>query len=395
MSDSSSVQLYYLEESVWGTTPASALRELRFTSESLSQNTETAVSEEIRADRMVSDIIRTSVNAGGDVGIELSYGAHDDLIAGAMANVWSTALNLNGSFTFTINSPNTSGTISAGSTSPGLSPSPFTNVQVGAWVKFKHTGGTTNDGYYLVTAKPDNDTLTVSPAPASASTVTGRLKGSHIRNGIVRKSFTLEKFYSDLSPAQYQAFTGMRVGTMELSVAPGSIVNGQFGFSGRQSTSSGVTVGTGAAVASSTNDVMNAVDNIGNIRIDGLAPSAGVYFTEISLNLNNSPRNQPAIGSLPNVGIGLGRTQISGTIASYFQNRTLLDRYLNFTALSLSFTATDGAGNSYLYHFPSVKFTAGQAVAGGNDQDVLVNLEFTCRRDPVRGFMFGLNRFPA
>jgi hypothetical protein len=391
MSDSSSVQLYYLEESVWGTTPGSALKELRFTQESLAQATETAVSEEIRSDRMVSDIIRTSINAGGDVGIELSYGAHDDLIAGALANAWTTPLNLTGSFTFAINSPNSTGSISA-----AASPAPFANVQVGQWVKFDRTGSpTANNGYYLVTAKPDADTITVSPAPATAGTMTGTLKGSHLRNGTTRKSFTLEKLYSDLSPQQYQAFTGMRVGSMELTIAPGAIVNGQFGFSGKQGLSSGATVGTGAPTAAATNDVMNAVDNIGNIRIDGAAAAAGVYFTEVAFNVNNNPRNQPAIGSLANVGIGLGRTQITGTISSYFQNRDLFDRYLAFSALSLSFTATDAAGNAYLYHFPSIKFTNGQAVAGGNDQDVLATLEFACRRSPTYGFMLGINRFPA
>ena len=393
MSDSSSVQLYYVEESVWGTTPASALNELRYTQESLKQDTQTAMSEEIRSDRMVADVIRTSVKAGGDVGAELSYGAHDDILAGAFAGSWSSTIALTGSFVFTINSPASTGTITG--SGAGLSPAPFANVVVGQFLKFKHSGGTTNDGYYLVTAKPDADTITVSPAPASATTISGTLKGSQLKNGITRRSFTLEKYFSDLSPAQYQSFTGMRVGTAELKIAPGSIVSGKFGFAGKQAASAGVTVGTGPTVAAATNDVMNAVDNIGNILIDGSAPSAGVYFTEVSFDINNSTRDQPAVGQLANVGIGIGRTQIKGKIASYFQNRTLLDKYLNFTALSLAFTATDAAGNSYLYHFPSIKFTQGQVVAGGNDQDVLADLEFTARRSPTYGFMMAMNRFPA
>src|SRR5882672_3003882 len=94
MSDSSSVQLYQVEETVWGTTPATALKEFRFTQESLEFNAQTAQSEEIRNDRQVSDIIRTSVNATGDVGIELSYGTHDDMLEGAFFNDWTTPVNV-------------------------------------------------------------------------------------------------------------------------------------------------------------------------------------------------------------------------------------------------------------------------------------------------------------
>ena len=73
MSDSSSTQLFYRPENTWGedptisSSPLLPLRELRFTSESLNFAAQTAVSEEIRSDRQVSDIIRTGVETGGDV----------------------------------------------------------------------------------------------------------------------------------------------------------------------------------------------------------------------------------------------------------------------------------------------------------------------------------------
>ena len=56
MSDSSSTQLFYRQENVWGEdptlqSPMLPLRELRFTDESLNFAAQTAVSEEIRSDR--------------------------------------------------------------------------------------------------------------------------------------------------------------------------------------------------------------------------------------------------------------------------------------------------------------------------------------------------------
>jgi hypothetical protein len=108
--------------------------------------------------------------------------------------------------------------------------------------------------------------------------------------------------------------------------------------------------------------------------------------------MENNLRFQPCVGQLESSGIGVGRTQITGTLAAYFVNRAFYERYLNFTTTALSFTVTLG-GNTYLIDFPSFKFTNGEVVAAGNDQDVLVNMEFTAKRDPTLGFTMGMNRF--
>lgn len=388
MSDSSSVQLYYVPETVWGETPAAALREFRFTSESLGQTTETTNSNEIRSDRMVADIVRTRIGAGGDVGIELSYGAHDDLLEGALASTWGSVVNFTGTVSFATDSPNRTGTL----TITG-SPEGFKNARVGQFVRV--TSGV-HAGFYRITQKVSNLVLRVA-TPSAAFTTTSyatTVKGSCLTNGVERKSFTVEKLFSDLSPQQRMILRGMRVGQSTLSIAPGSIIAGGFTFLGKSAIAQTATVGTGGPTAAATNDVMNAVDNITDILIDG-ATQAGVYFTQVDLEVNNNLREQPAIASLTNVGIGLGRTVITGTIAAYFQNRTLLDKYLAYTALALSYRAVDAAGNSYVFYFPSVRLTTGEVVAGGNDQDVLVNVGFSARRDPTTGVMLALSRIAA
>ena len=60
MTDSSQTRLAYIEESTWGTTPATpTMLEMRFTGESITPNIETIVSDEIRSDRNVTDLIQT------------------------------------------------------------------------------------------------------------------------------------------------------------------------------------------------------------------------------------------------------------------------------------------------------------------------------------------------
>jgi len=403
MSDSSSTQLFYRAENTWGEDPTVAsspllpLRELRFTNESLNFSALTAVSEEIRSDRQVSDIIRTGVETGGDVGIEFSFGAHDDLFEGALYNDWSSVVDSNvgspeGAEYLVNGSPE--GTVIATGSPEGGSAAILNALTVGSFIEITESiFSPTNDGFTRVVANSGAGSITVSPALPSIGNDSFRIRASFLSNGVVSKSFMMEKAFTDVG--EFFTFTGMRVGTAEINIAPGAILNGAFGFQGENATVQGTSIIAGMlspeTVPIAANDVFNAVDNVGNVLIDGVSDPA-VCFTEVSFSIDNSLRFQPCIGQLESSGIGVGRTQVSGTLAAYFVNRTFYERYLNFTTTAISFTVTLG-GNTYLIDFPSVKFTSGEVVAGGNDQDVLVNLEFTAKRDATLGFTIALNRY--
>ena len=88
MSDTNRVGLRFFR-SAQRTAPIPAgpfdLEQLRFTgTPGLAFVPTTIVSEEIRPDRQISDLILVGAEAGGDTGIELSYAAFDELITGAM-----------------------------------------------------------------------------------------------------------------------------------------------------------------------------------------------------------------------------------------------------------------------------------------------------------------------
>lgn len=65
-------------------TPATSLISLRYTSESLAMTTEATQSNEIRNDRNVTDLVRTSASVGGAIGFELSYETFDTFIQGLL-----------------------------------------------------------------------------------------------------------------------------------------------------------------------------------------------------------------------------------------------------------------------------------------------------------------------
>lgn len=90
--DSNRVRIRYIKESdvAWGQTPATGkTRELRYTGSTLNVQKDTAISEEIRSDRMVPDIIETAMRSSGDVNIEFSAGSHDDFYEGFMYGAWT------------------------------------------------------------------------------------------------------------------------------------------------------------------------------------------------------------------------------------------------------------------------------------------------------------------
>lgn len=97
MVDSSQTRLAYIAEVTYGTTPASPVfLNQRFTSESLNANIENIVSNEIRSDRNVTDLIQVGSNAGGSVDFELSYGSFDAWLESLLYSTWSSNILKNG-----------------------------------------------------------------------------------------------------------------------------------------------------------------------------------------------------------------------------------------------------------------------------------------------------------
>lgn len=102
---SSQTRLAHITEVTYGTTPASPAFQIdRFTAESLNANIENVVSNEIRADRNVTDLIQVGSSAGGKVDFELSYGSFDDFLESLMYGAWSTNVlkNANTQKSFTL-----------------------------------------------------------------------------------------------------------------------------------------------------------------------------------------------------------------------------------------------------------------------------------------------------
>ena len=269
MSDSNQTGLYFTEEAgSWGTTPGVALAGLRFTGESLSYNIENIVSNEIRTDRQVTDLIQTGSENAGGFEFELSYSAFDDFMEGALWDDWTTDLGISLSTVagtaVTIGS--SSGTGFATTTASG-----FTGISAGDWIRVAGFTESGNNGFFQVSAIAASlDEILVSPAAtAEAAGDTVTMSGSRIRNSTTEHSYTIERKHDDLSPDQYFSFAGMVCNQMRVSVQANSILTGSFDFLGKSCTQATASAGSGSFTDAPAYDVMNAVSNVGEIKEAG------------------------------------------------------------------------------------------------------------------------------
>lgn len=377
-----------VKESVFGTIPASpVLLDTRYTGESFNYNISNIVSEEIRADRMVSDLIQVQSDASGDINVELSYGSYDDFIEGALADTFAADLGISGT-DIAADSPGDQFTSSTTDfASAGL--------VVGQWFRVSGFTDTTINKYYKAVSVAANavgvvaGSLTATEAAGNAVSV----DGSMIRNGITESSFSIQKHIQDATVPTFINFNGTRIGSMSLTFATGQILTGAFSLMALGATVSTSQLAGATVTPVGSTGVLNAVDNVAEIYEDDTLSSSN--FSNLTLNINNNLRAQDAIGSLPHVGIALSRLEVTGDISIYFEDNVLYDKYVNATQFSLSFRVQDAAGNAYIVTLPAVKFESGSVVSGGLDQDIILEASWRAIADPTTNCMVQIDRIAA
>ena len=135
------------------------LDQLRFTgTPNLAFQPNTIVSNEIRPDRQISDLILVGAEAGGDTGIELSYAAFDALIQGALFSTYANTIKKTGTGEITAFG---AGTIDVDSGAD------FTVGQIARLDKL--LTGDVGDGIFAI-SNIAVDTLTLVPLPGTATT---------------------------------------------------------------------------------------------------------------------------------------------------------------------------------------------------------------------------------
>ena len=392
MSDSNRVGLAYLEESSWGVIPSSAMTTLRYTGESLGFAIDNAVSDEIRSDRQVTDLIQTGASAAGDINFELSATTYNDFLRAALYSSGWTGVGTGATTTITSGATgsNLDFTLASAGNTITLGSGVTHGIVPGQWIKL--TGSTSDDGYHKVTAVATN-ALTVESITGDEvldETDAATITGSSIINGTTETSFVLEKDFTDITKFMY--FTGMVPNNMNLSFQADSIATGSFSFMGKTSDTANATQGTGAANAATTTEVMNTPTNVSQIRENGTAMTS-LFVQNLDISLANNLRGISAIGTLGYADMGTGRCEVTGSMSVYLSDMALYDKFQDATSTSLELTIADSAGNAYIVSMDNVEFTDGTVVSSGPNADVTVDLSYQALRDATYGNTIRIDAF--
>ena len=385
MSDSSRVAIRAMPETTWGVIPSAALQNVRFTGESLKYAIANIVSEEIRSDRQITDLIQTSKEGNGGIDFEMSYDNLDWAFPGIMMAAWAAELTVTDTDISAAASDNSLNSAGAG----------FPAFTAGMWIKVAgFTGSAANNGYFRVVSRTTSK-IVVSGGTlvddAAAESVTVNTIG--IRNGVTEKSFVLEKEFTDVASSNFHVFTGAEVQNFNLALSQGAIATGGLTFLAKDMAVQSSSAGTGAATAAPTGTVMNAMTNVAQILEGGAALTTGVFVRELSLALTNNLRGRPAIGVVGHSSLGQGRVQVTGNAVKYFEEGSVYQKYVDGTASSISFRMTDAAGNTYVFDLPNIKYTDGDVLAGSADSDVLVSVPFQALMDPTNSYTIQVSKF--
>lgn len=180
--------------------------------------------------------------------------------------------------------------------------------------------------------------------------------------------------------SEYHRFKGLIANTFNLNVTAGQVITGSFGMMGLYG-SRGTSTLSGATYANAaTERVMNAANHFASLTVAGTSPSPRIQA--LTLSCTNNLRGQREVGNLDAAGYGAGRFEVTGTMNCYFEDGALYQSFIDHDDLSLSFVLGIDTGKKYRITLPTIILTGEPgANAGGNDEDLMMNLAFTAVLD--------------
>lgn len=389
MSDANKTLLSYAAESAFAETPdnASTLVDVRFVSETLAHRKDTVVSEEIRADRVRSGIVQVGQGAEGSIETEMIIGAFNAWILAALqASAFSTSSD---AVTANIAEAGNTITATAGTFSATTQAAKYVKV-AGA------TNGANNGIKRLVSAT--STVLTLAGTTTSADPLTVDETGSSLtvssnyaRNGTTLSTFLVEKHFTGPTTPRFDAIIGTVFNEWSLNMEAQARILQTFGVMGAKMLDATATHGDGGNTTASTRDIVNSTSNVGAILLDGSA--LAVNLSSFAMSLNNNLRERPAVGRLYTLEHGSGTIDLTGSLETYFEDGTMLAKFLNHTSFALDIPIIDSDGNLFSIHLPKAYISdEGAPTADGINTDIILTNNFQATYDSTAGYLIQVDQ---
>jgi len=166
------------------------------------------------------------------------------------------------------------------------------------------------------------------------------------------------------------------------------MVTTTFGMVGKDMTISGTEKTQVAASGAAPFDAYSGDIAIGNV---GGAASVAIV-TSLDFTLTNSFAPTFVIGDASAPSLEYGRAEVEGTLTAYFEDASLINRFLNETETEIEVSVDDPTGaNSYTFTFPRVKINSADVGVDGPTSR-MISLSFVALYDATEGTNLKITR---
>ena len=210
-----------------------------------------------------------------------------------------------------------------------------------------------------------------------------------LKAGTERRSFSMIRQFQDLATKDNHLFTGCELNSWSLSASSGQIIKTGFGIVGQDmAISDDPPAGSTFPVVTTTNvfDTFTGVLKENNTTI--------AVVTEISLALDNGLNPLFVIGSDKTILPSISKSNLTGSMTVFFQDATLLEKFLDETASDIELTLIDPAGNSYEILLPNIKYTGGQPDTA-SEGEITLTMPFQALYDATEATNIKITRASA
>lgn len=211
----------------------------------------------------------------------------------------------------------------------------------------------------------------------------GTWTGNDLKAGTTRRSFTFERYFSDIT--RFRRTTGAEINSLSLECPASGIVKGSFGVVGKDDSGAGTAISGATYTDDSETQPMDSLT--GDITINGVSSSV---ITGIKFQLQNGIENKPVVGQTTKIRGSAGRSVLTGEVTAFYSNDDLLDAFDGESEVAIVFTLTDSL-NTYTFTLPKIKFTGGKPEVGG-EREISITLPFQAIYDAASESQIVINR---
>lgn len=239
----------------------------------------------------------------------------------------------------------------------------FADIEVGDY--FVPFGAALNgDTTFVVTAKADDDTLSLSPSPQAESAQSISFDIKSITNAATEQEMAFQERIATESDTLYNTFNDVLVSSMEVSATTGSILTTSTALIGRERLDQ-VTQVAGATDATAVSSrVIGSVRGFEGLFIDNaVVPEETLCPTEATVNIDNGSTAEYCMGNIGAHAINNPSISVTGSLITFVDPTSVTNmlsektKSRNETKFALGIAFKDSDGNRMIFDMPYCIYT--------------------------------------